>query len=64
MALVLLDYNNQLNRNTTRLGPMEFLLAILVILIGLAAFDTLAVELGVDSRNGSDDPHAPLFGAH
>jgi hypothetical protein len=43
---------------------MELLLILLVALIGLAAFDTLAVELGVDSRNGSDDPHAPLFGAH
>jgi hypothetical protein len=43
---------------------MELLLILLVALIGLAAFDTAAVELGVDSRSGSDDPHAPLFGAH
>ncbi len=43
---------------------MEFLLLMLAALIGLGIFDFLAVELGVDSRNGSDDPHAPLFGAH
>jgi hypothetical protein len=43
---------------------MEFLILVLAALIGLAAFDFLAVELGVDSRAGSDDPHAPLFGAH
>jgi hypothetical protein len=43
---------------------MEFLLLLLGALIGLALFDYLAVELGVDSRSGSDDPHAPLFGAH
>ena len=43
---------------------MELLLIMLVALIGLAAFDFLAVEFGVDSRNGSDDPHAPLFGSH
>jgi hypothetical protein len=43
---------------------MEFLLILLAALLGLAAFDALAVELGVDSRSGSDDPHAPLFGAH
>ena len=43
---------------------MELLLLLLVALIGLAAFDALAVEFGFDSRNGSDDPHAPLFGAH
>ena len=43
---------------------MEFLFIALLALIGLAAFDFLAVEFGVDSRSGSDDPHAPLFGAH
>jgi hypothetical protein len=43
---------------------MEFLLITLFALMGLALFDFLAVELGVDSRSGSDDPHAPLFGAH
>jgi len=43
---------------------MEFLLITLFALIGLAVFDFLAVELGVDSRSGSDDPHAPLFGSH
>jgi hypothetical protein len=42
---------------------MELLIILLVALVGLAAFDALAVELGVDSRSGSDDPHAPLFGA-
>jgi hypothetical protein len=42
---------------------MEALLLMLVALMGLAAFDFLAVEYGVDSRSGSDDPHAPLFGA-
>jgi hypothetical protein len=42
---------------------MEALLLLLVALLGLATFDFLAVELGVDSRSGSDDPHAPLFGA-
>jgi len=42
---------------------MEFLLLLLAALIGLAAFDALAVEFGVDSRVGSDDPHAPLPGA-
>lgn len=43
---------------------MEILLILLTALIGLAAFDFLAVEFGVDSRAGSDDPHAPLSGAH
>jgi len=42
---------------------MEILLILLAALIGLAAFDFLAVEFGVDSRSGSDDPHAPLSGA-
>ncbi len=43
---------------------MEILLILLAALIGLAAFDFLAVEFGVDLRAGSDDPHAPLSGAH
>jgi hypothetical protein len=43
---------------------MELLVVLLIALLGLALFDYLAVELGVDSRAGSDDPHAPLFGAH
>ena len=43
---------------------MEILFIALVALIGLAGFDFLAEEFGVDSRSGSDDPHAPLFGAH
>jgi hypothetical protein len=43
---------------------MEILFIVLFALIGLAGFDFLAVEFGVDSRSGSDDPHAPLFGAH
>ena len=42
---------------------MELLLILLAALIGLAAFDAIAVEFGVDSRVGSDDPHAPLPGA-
>jgi hypothetical protein len=42
---------------------MELLLFALVTLIGLVAFDLLTVGFGVDSRPGSDDPHAPLFGA-
>jgi hypothetical protein len=46
---------------------VELLLIVLAALIGLAAFDFAAVEWGVDSRSGSDDPHAPLganfFGA-
>jgi hypothetical protein len=43
---------------------VELLLILLVALIGLAAFDLLAVEFGVDSRREADDPHAPLFGSH
>jgi len=43
---------------------VEILFILLVTLFGLAAFDFLAVEYGVDSRSGSDDPHAPLFGSH
>lgn len=42
---------------------MELLLLVLAAVIGIGAFDFLAVEFGVDSRRGSDDPHAPLFGA-
>ena len=42
---------------------MEALLILLIGLIGLGAFDFLAVEYGVDSRSGSDDKRAPLFGA-
>lgn len=43
---------------------MELLFILLLALVGLAAFDAAAVEIGVDSRTGSDDPHAPFFGAH
>lgn len=43
---------------------MELLVILLIALVGLVAFDVAAVELGVDSRRGSDDPHAPLFGSH
>ena len=43
---------------------MELLIILLIALIGLGIFDGLALELGVDSRAGSDDPHAPLFGSH
>ncbi|HSW43409.1 MAG TPA: hypothetical protein VLM76_12945 [Patescibacteria group bacterium] len=42
---------------------MELLLLLLAALVGLAVFDSLALSFGVDSRRGSDDPHAPLFGA-
>ncbi len=42
---------------------MEPLFLLLLVLLGLAMFDALAAELGVDSRNESDDPHAPLYGA-
>ena len=42
---------------------MELLLLMLAALIGLGLFDFLAVEYGVDSRRGSDDPHAPLYGS-
>jgi len=42
---------------------MEFLLILLISIIGLAAFDLMAVDVGVDSRPGADDQHAPLYGA-
>jgi hypothetical protein len=42
---------------------MEFLLLLLMALVGLGVFDFAAVKFGVDSRRGSDDPHAPLFGS-
>ena len=37
---------------------MELLLITILILV-LAAFAVTASELGVDSRDGSDDPHRP-----
>ncbi len=37
------------------------LLTIAIIMIILAAFATLANELGVDSREFSDDPHRPSY---
>ncbi len=37
---------------------MEFLL-IAIMLVILAAFAVTANELGVDSREGFDDPHRP-----
>jgi hypothetical protein len=43
---------------------MEILVILLVALIGLVVFDVAAVEVGVDSRTGWDDPHAPLYGSH
>ena len=43
---------------------MEFLLLILVVLIGLAVLDASAAEVGVDSRFVIEDSHAPLHGAH
>ena len=42
---------------------METLVILLIALFGLAAFDALAAELGVDSRPRTDDTHAPLYGA-
>ena len=43
---------------------MELLLLLLVALIGLARVRLRRPsEFGVDSRCGSDDQHAPLFGA-
>jgi len=42
---------------------MDLLIGLLAALVALSVFDLLAIELGVDSRSGSDDPHAPLFGA-
>ncbi len=43
---------------------MEILLIGLVAIFVLAVLDAAAVEIGVDSRRESDDPHAPLIGAH
>lgn len=42
---------------------MEILLIILAALIGLGLFDFLAVEFGIDSRDGSDERQAPVFSA-
>ena len=42
---------------------MEALLILLLVLIGLAAFDGLAVESGFDSRWSPEDQHAPRAGA-
>jgi uncharacterized protein (DUF1499 family) len=39
---------------------MELLLLALIAVI-LAAFAVTANELGVDSRDGSDDPHRPNY---
>lgn len=44
--------------------PMEFLLLILALVIGLAVLDATAAEVGVDSRFDIDDSHAPLHGAY
>jgi hypothetical protein len=43
---------------------MEILLVILALLVAMAIFDIAALGWGVDSRRESDDPHAPLMGAH
>ena len=43
---------------------MEFLLLILAFVIGLAILDATAAEVGVDSRFGIDDSHAPVHGAY
>jgi hypothetical protein len=37
------------------------LLTIAIIMLVLAVFAILAAELGVDSRDGSDDPHRPNY---
>jgi hypothetical protein len=42
---------------------MEILFLILVGLIGLAALDASAAEVGSDSRFHIEDSHAPLYGA-
>jgi hypothetical protein len=39
---------------------MELLLAAIALMM-LAAFAVAASELGVDSRDGSDDPHRPNY---
>lgn len=39
---------------------MELLL-ISLVLVALAAFAVTATELGVDSRDLSDDPHRPVY---
>jgi hypothetical protein len=39
---------------------MELLL-IAIAMVMLAAFAVTASELGVDSRDGSDDPHRPNY---
>lgn len=42
---------------------MELLLFLTIIVVALAAFAVLANEIGVDSRDGSDDPHRPNYPA-
>ncbi len=39
---------------------MELLLIVIGMIV-LAAFATLASEIGVDSRESSDDPHRPSY---
>lgn len=43
---------------------MELLLILLIVLIGLVAFEAAVAGFGVDSRLDSDDQHAPFTGAH
>jgi hypothetical protein len=39
---------------------MEGLIILFVIVAGLALLDALAIEFGVDSRDGSTDPRQPF----
>jgi hypothetical protein len=39
---------------------MELLMLILIA-VGFAAFAAAASDVGVDSRDGSDDPHRPNY---
>jgi hypothetical protein len=41
--------------------PVELLIAAVVIIFLLGAFDALASEVGVDSRELSDDPHRSTY---
>jgi hypothetical protein len=39
---------------------MELLLLVLIAVV-FAAFAATAIDFGVDSRDGSDDPHRPNY---
>ena len=40
---------------------MEFLIIAIIAVFLLGAFDALASEVGVDSRELSDDPHRSMY---